>query len=183
MWFRKIIYYSRNVEDRGAGSLNLLALLSIFVTLLCAWLCADLLWDLGPVIEDGYELIGIDEINKEIILGLKLALIPFPACLAFGLLFSVFARSATQAVSMAIGAGLVLDIFKSTLGYLQHYIFSSFQPSLFDHSYLKDVQRIVSGYSDVLIDERIHQLNLWVPIPEALVFLIITLIVIHRRNL
>ena len=129
------------------------------------------------------QIIGVNEINREIILGLKLALLPLPACLAFGLLFSICARSAVQAVSMAIGAGLFLDIFKSALGNFQYFIFSSFQPSLIDHSYLKDVQRIVSGYSDVLIDDRIYQLNLWVPIPEALLFLLISLIVIHRRDL
>lgn len=164
-------------------SLCVLALLSIIVTLLGTWLAANLLWDLGPLIEEGYEIIGVSEINREIILGLKLALLPLPACLAFGLMFSVFARSAMQAVSLAIGAGLFLDIFKSALGNFQYYFFSSFQPSLIDHSYLKDVQRIVSGYSDVLIDDRIHQLNLWVPVPEALLFLIITLIIMNRRNL
>ena len=164
-------------------SLCLLTFLSVIVTLLSTWLAANLFWNLGPLIEDGYQIIGVNEINREIILGLKLALLPLPACLAFGLLFSVWARSAIQAVSLAIGAGLFLDIFKSALGDLQHYIFSSFQPSLIDHSYLNDVQRIVSGYSDVLADDRIHQLNLWVPIPEALFFLLITLIVIHRRNL
>ena len=100
-----------------------------------------------------------------------------------GVLSHTRARSAIQAVSLALGAGLFLDIFKSAFGDVQHLIFSSFQPSLIDHSYLNDVQRIVSGYSDVLIDDRIHQLNLWVPIPEALLFLLITLIVIHRRNL
>ena len=164
-------------------SLCLLAFLSVIVTLLSTWLAANLFWDLGPLIEDGYQIISVSEINREIILGLKLALLPLPAFLAFGLLFSVCARSALQAVSLAIGAGLFLDIFKSALGDLQHFIFSSFQPSLIDHSYLKDVQRIVSGYSDVLIDDRIHQLNLWIPIPEALLFLLITLIVINRRNL
>lgn len=164
-------------------SLCLLALFSVIVTLLSTWPAANLFWDLGPLIEDGYQIIGVHEIHREIILGLKLALLPLPACLAFGLLFSVCARSAIQAVSLAIGAGLVLDIFKSMLGDFQHFIFSSFQPSLIDHSYLNDVQRIVSGYSDVLIDNRIHHLNLLVPIPEALFFLFISLIVIHRRNL
>lgn len=163
--------------------LCLLAFLSVIITLLVTWLVANLLWDLGPLIEEGYEIIGVSEINREIILGLKLAILPLPACLAFGLLFSVFVRSAMQAVSLAIGAGLFLDIFKSALGNFQHYIFSSFQPSLIDHSYLKDVQRIVGGYSDVLMDDRIHQLNLWVPIPESLIFLLITLIIMHRRNL
>lgn len=164
-------------------SLCLLAFFSVMVTLLSTWLAAALFWDLGPLIEDGYQIIGVHEMHREIMLGLKLALIPLPACLAFGLLFSVCARSAIQAVSLAIGAGLFLDIFKSALGDLQHFIFSSFQPSLIDHSYLTDVQRIVSGYSDVLMDNRIHQLNLWIPIPEALFILLVTLIVTNRRNL
>ncbi len=164
-------------------SLCLLTFLSVIITLLCTWLAANLLWSLGPLIEDGYQIIGVDEIIREIFLGLKLALLPLPACLAFGLLFSVCARSAIQAVSLSLGTGLILDIFKPVLGNFQHYIFCSFQPSLIDHSYLSDVQRIVSGYSDVFMDDRIHQLNLWVPIPEALIFLLITLIVINRRNL
>lgn len=164
-------------------SMCFLALLSVLVTLSFTWLAANLFWDLGPLIEDGYQIIGVNEINKEIILGLKLALLPLPACLAFGLLFSVCARSAVQAISLAVGAGLLLDIFKSALGDFQHFIFCSFQPALIDHSYLKDVQRIVSGYSDVLMDDRICQLNMWVPIPEALFFLLLALIVIQRRNL
>jgi ABC-type transport system involved in multi-copper enzyme maturation permease subunit len=164
-------------------SLCFLSGLSIVVTLLSTWLAASLFWDLGPLIEDGYQIIGVNEINKEIILGLKLSLLPLPACLAFGLLVSVCARSAIQAISMVIGAGLLLDIFKSALGDFQYFIFSSFQPALIDHSYLRDVKQIVSGYSDVLIDNRIHQLNIWVPIPEALLFLLLTLIVVHRRNL
>jgi ABC-type transport system involved in multi-copper enzyme maturation permease subunit len=163
--------------------LCILAFLSLVILLSGTWLTANLFWDLGPLIEDGYQIIGVEEIKREIYQGLKLALLPLPACLSFGLLFSVCARSAIQAVCLALGAGLLLDVFKPALGDLQHYIFFSFQPSLIDHSYLKDVQRIVSGFSDVLIDDRIHQLNLIVPFPEALLFLIITIIVIHRRNL
>lgn len=164
-------------------ALCILALLSVVLTILITWLAANLFWDLGPLIEDGYEIIGVAEIKREIFLGLKLAILPLPACLAFGLLFSVWARSAIQAVSLAIGSALLLDLFKHLFGKFQHYIFSSFQPSLIDHSYLNDVQRIVSGYSDVLMDDRIHKLNLWVPVPEAILLIILSLIVINRRNL
>jgi hypothetical protein len=163
--------------------LCLLAFVSLAIMISGTWLTANIFWELGPLIEDGYQIIGVDEIKREIFLGLKLAILPLPACLSFGLFFSVCTRSAIQAVSLALGTGLLLDIFKSALGNLQHYIFFSFQPSLIDHSYLKDVQRIVSGFSDVLIDDRIHQLNLIVPLPEAFILLIITIIVIHRRNL
>ena len=164
-------------------SLLVIAMISVLITLAVTWFLAGLLWELGPVIEDGYQIIDVPEIKKEIILGVRLAITPLPACIALGLLFSVISRSAIQAVSLAIGAGLILDVLKPVFGNIRYYIFSSFQPSLMDHSYLNEVHRIVCGYSDVLVDDRIHQLNLWVPIPEALFFLIITLIVINRRNL
>jgi hypothetical protein len=96
----------------------------------------DLLWDFGPVVEDGYELIGSDEIRSEVWLGLRLALIPLPTALAFGVLVSVLAQSATQAVTAALGVTLALDVFKGVLGDAAHYLYASFQPSLIDQSYL-----------------------------------------------
>ena len=72
-------------------SLCLLALFSIIITLSGTWLAANLLWDLGPLIEDGYQIIGVGEINAEIILGFKTG--PFTITRHSGLwpaLFRVF---------------------------------------------------------------------------------------------
>ncbi len=159
------------------------ALVSLLITLSVTWAAAGLLWELGPVIEEGYQIIGVPEIKEEISLGLKLALIPLPASIALGLFFSVISKTAIQAISLSVGAGLILDVLKTFFENFQYYIFSSFQPSFFDNSYLNDVQRIVSGYSDVLIDERIHRLNMLVPVPEALFLFFLTLTIIKRRNL
>lgn len=163
--------------------LNALALLGVAAVLLTSYLLTRLFWDLGPVVEDGFEIIGVDAIREEVRTGLILALLPLPAALALGLLISVVARSAVQAVAVAAGAMLIADIFKSVLGKGAHYVFATFQPSLMDQSYLGDVARIVRGYSDVLIDERVYQLNLWVPAPEALIFLLLALWAVSRRPL
>lgn len=162
---------------------HLLALCALLVMALGIIAVTALLWDFGPVVEDGYELIGSEEIRSEVMLGLGLALIPFPATLAFGMLVAVCAQSATQAVTGALGLTLVLDIFKGILGESSYYLYATFQPSLLDQSYLQDVSRLVRGYSDVMIDNRALELNLWIPWPQMLLFLVIALLVVRRRAL
>ena len=129
------------------------------------------------------ELISEAEIWSEIELGLRLALLPLPAAIGFGVLISALTQSATQALSTAIGLTLAIDVFKSTLGDLAYYHYANFQPSLLDQSYLKDVSRLVRGYSDVLVDERFLDFNLWVPLPTAAIFVILTLIAVQRIKL
>jgi len=159
-------------------ALGALLLLSVSIGLITA-----LLWDFGPVVEDGYELIGSEDIRAEVWLGLRLALIPIPAALAFGVLISVLAQSATQAVTAALGVTLALDVFKGVLGDYAHYLYATFQPSLIDQSYLQDVSRLVRGYSDVMIDSRVLSLNEWVPFPQLLLFVVIALLLVRRKAL
>lgn len=163
--------------------LHLLALLAVVAVLAAAFLLSHWLWELGPVVEDGFELISEAEIQAEIRSALLLALLPLPACLATGLLISVAARSATQAVAVAVGLALLVDLFKGVLGRGANYWYGSFQPSLVDQSYLSEVSRIVRGYSDVLIDPTLHQLNLWLPLPQALAFVLVALLVVNRRTI
>lgn len=163
--------------------LHALAVLSVLMVLGVAFLLTRWLWDLGPVVEDGFELISEPEILAEIRTGLMLALLPLPACLAMGLLISVAARSATQAVAVAVGLALMVDLFKGVIGRGANYWYGSFQPSLVDQSYLGEVARIVRGYSDVLIDPGLQQLNLWLPLPQALMFVIAALFIASRRTI
>jgi len=163
--------------------LHVLALLSVLLLLVSSYLLSGMLWEYSAIVEDGFELISESEIREEITLGIQLALLPLPAAIAFGLLISVSAQSATQAVSTALGITLAIDIFKGLLGDLALYLYASFQPSLIDQSYLQSVSRIVRGYSDVLIDDRVLQLNLWVPFPALLVFFAASLWIVQRRNL
>ncbi len=163
--------------------LHLLALISLTVLLITAYFSTGLFWEYGSIIEDGFELISEQEIIEEIILGLRLAVIPLPAAISFGLMMSSIAQTATQAIMTALGLTLAVDIFKPSLGTYADYLYARFLPSIVDTSYLSDVGRLVRGYSDVLIDDRILQMNLLVPIPTAIVFLCINLFVIKKKKL
>ena len=163
--------------------LHALALMGIGVLIVSSYLLSGLLWEFGPVVEDGFELISEAEIRDEIAVGLRLALTPLPAAIALGLLLSVIASTATQAVVSALGITLAMDIFKGMLGDYAYYLYASFQPALIDQSYLQDVSRLVRGYSDVLIDDRVIQLNYWIPIPTLLVLVTASLIVVQTRKL
>ena len=145
--------------------LHILGALSCLFLIVIAYLMSGLFWEFGAIVEDGFELISEEEIRSEITTGLRLALIPLPTAIAFGVFISVCAQSATQAVTTALGITLAIDIFKTTLGDFAYYVYASFQPSLIDQSYLQDVSRLVRGYSDVLIDERVMLLNNWVHYP------------------
>jgi ABC-type transport system involved in multi-copper enzyme maturation permease subunit len=162
--------------------LHLTAALALALVIGTTWLLSGWLWEFGPVVEDGFELIGEREIQAEILLGLRLALLPFPAVIAFGLMISVLTSSTTQAVTAALGINLALDIFKATLGENAYYLYASFQPALIDQSYLGEVSSIVRGFSDVLIDERVLQLNTWIPLPQMLLLVLVTLLLVRRRT-
>ena len=174
---RRLIVISKLLQ------LHALALMGVGILIISSYLLSGLLWEFGPVVEDGFELISEAEIRDEIAVGLRLALTPLPAAIALGLLLSVIASTATQAVVSALGITLAMDIFKGMLGDYAYYLYASFQPALIDQSYLQDVSRLVRGYSDVLIDDRVIQLNCWVPIPTLLVLVTASLIVVQTRKL
>lgn len=174
---RRLIVISKLMQ------LHALALMGVGILIVSSYLLSGLLWEFGPVVEDGFELISEAEIRDEITLGLRLALTPLPAAIALGLLLSVLANTATQAVVSALGITLAMDIFKGMLGDYAYYLYASFQPALIDQSYLQDVSRLVRGYSDVLIDDRFIQLNYWVPIPTLLVLVTASLIFVQTRKL
>ncbi len=164
-------------------NIHLLALCALALLAVSIGTISALLWDFGPVVEDGYELISSEEIQTEVMLGLRLALLPLPAALAFGLLISVLAQSATQAVTSALGISLAFDVFKGVLGERAYYVYASFQPSLIDQSYLQDVSRLVRGYSDVMIDSRMLQLNEWIAMPQMFLFVVLALLWVQRKSL
>lgn len=160
--------------------LHLLALLSVFCLIVVCYAVSASLWEFGPIIEDGFELISESEIHQEISLGLRLALLPLPAAIAFGVLVSVITQTTTQAITTALGITLAIDVFKSSLGDVAFYIYASYHPSLLDESYLSDVSRLVRGYSDVLVDNRFLEMNTWVPFPTAAIFAIAAVLIIRK---
>ncbi|MFT4863140.1 MAG: ABC-type transport system involved in multi-copper enzyme maturation permease subunit [Pseudohongiellaceae bacterium] len=160
--------------------LHLLASLAIGALVLASYGVSASLWEFGPIVEDGFVLISESEIHQEISLGLRLALLPVPAAIAFGVLVSVITQTPTQAISTALGITLAIDVFKSSLGDVAYYFYASFQASLLDQSYLNDVSRLVRGFSDVLVDNRFLEMNTWVPLPTALIFTVAAVLIIRK---
>lgn len=162
---------------------HLLAIVAVLLLVLSCYVLSSLLWEFGPVVEDGFELIGEAEIQQEVWLGLRLAVLPIPAAIGLGIAVSVLANSATQAVTTALGLTLAMDIFKGMMGGMADYFYARYQPSLLDQSYLQDVSRLVRGYSDVLVDASLFQLNTWTPWPALLLFIAIALLAVRQRKL
>ena len=163
------------------AQVHLFAVACLALMLIVCTLVANLLWEFGPVVEDGYELIGTAEILAELRLGLTLAIIPLPAAIALGLLISVLAGNSTQAITAALGVSLALDIFKGVMGNASDYLYASYLSSLLDESYLSDVSRLVRGFSDVMIDPALLQLNQWVGWPQMLLFVALALFFARRK--
>lgn len=174
---RRALVAAKLVNAHIMGALAVALMLSVTA------LVANGLWEFGPVVEDGYELIGTQEIHAEIRLGLILALVPLPAAIALGTLISVSTQNATQAITVALGLTLALDVFKSLMGDASGYLYATYQASLLNESYLSDVSRLVRGFSDVLIDPAALQLNQWAPWPQMLLLVLASLIVVQYRRL
>ena len=169
----------------AAKLLLMLVLATVAATLVIgvSMLVSAGLWELGPVVEDGYEIIGEEEIIPEIRVGLLLALLPLPVTICLGLLISVASRSAVRALVVALAVGLGFDVLKGALGAAGNYLSLSFLPAINDHSYLKDVAGIARGFSDILIDEKVYQLNIWLPLPQAIIIFILAIVLVNRKTL
>ena len=163
--------------------LHFLGVLAVGLALLSSLATSALLHDFVPVMEDGFELIPVDEIHAEIVLGLALALTPLPALIAFGVCVSVYSRSAVEAVCLALGVWLAFDVLKSFLGDSGTYVFAYYLPAIVDESYLKDSAKLARGLSDVFREDGIVRLNWWTPLPAFAMFSIVSAFGICRRRM
>ena len=148
-----------------------------------SWAASAALYDFTPAMEDGYVIFPASEIRREIALGLGMAALCLPATAALGLLVSAAARSATASVAVALPLVLAFDVLKGLLGGVSSWVFLSFQPTLIDRSYLAEAGKIARGFSDAGFSDRLLRLNLAVPLPEALVLLGLTLLIVNRRKM
>ena len=88
-----------------------------------------------------------------------------------------------MAGSVALVSCLVFDVFKNALGEAHRYVYASYLPTLLDKSCLGETAKFVRGFSDAGYSEEDLFLNFLVPIPEALLFLAIAMVVAARRKM
>jgi hypothetical protein len=156
---------------------------AMIVTAGAAWAAAHWLYVFGPVVEDGYELVGESELTRELVLATAATLPPLVGTWCFGLLVSAFARTGTGAVAGALALYLGFDLFKEVLGEQQFFVFASFNPSFVDNSCLKELSGIARGFSDAGYPEDLYLQNMWLPWPQAVLMLVFACWLGSRRAL
>jgi ABC-type transport system involved in multi-copper enzyme maturation permease subunit len=160
-----------------------IGLLSLLLVVLASSSAGAVFYKFGGVVEDGYEIFSASEVRREIALGLLAAGITLPATAALGLVVSAAARSATESAAVAIPLVLAFDVLKGLAGEVGNCIFLSFQPTLLDHSYLKEVTKLARGFSDAGYTDELMRRNLAVPLPEAVALLVVALWIVRRRKM
>lgn len=156
---------------------------AMIVTAVAAWAAAGWLFVFGPIVEDGYELVGDAELYRELILATAATLPPLVGTWCFGLLVSCVARTGTGAVATALVLYLGFDLFKEVLGDGQYLVFAAFNPSFVDNSCLEEFADIARGYSDAGYPEHLYMQNTWLPWPQAALMLGLACLLASRRSL
>jgi hypothetical protein len=175
---------SRGALVMGRALLGVALVFSaMIVTAAAAWATARWLYVFGPVVEDGYELVGTGELVRELILATAATLPPLVGTWCFGLLVSCCARTGTGAVAGALALYLGFDLFKEVLGERQYFVFASFNPSFVDNSCLKEFAGIARGFSDAGYPEALYFQNTWLPWPQAALMLGLACLLASRKAL
>lgn len=166
------------------------ALLALFFVLggaaLCgasAWLAARHWFDFGPLVEDGYTFFSVEELRAELARALVATLPSLFALWCLGLLVSVLSGSSAAAVSIALALYLGYDLFEDALGRARDWVFASFAPSLLGGSALEEAAGVARGLSDAGFSEELLARSTWLPVPQALLLLALTTLVLARRSL
>ena len=103
---------------------------------------------LGPLVEDGYELLLAAELRAELGSGLLAVLPPLLAVWALGLAVSALSRSPAVAVTAALALLLAFDLFKEELGDPAAWVFLTHVPTPWDSSAFHELSGFARGFAD-----------------------------------
>lgn len=169
---------------RGIGALILpvsLYLTAVFAALLPSWL----LFDAGPVMEEGDILLDEVDILEPVVLSLVHGLPAVIALGAFACLLSVIFHRGVVATGVGLGIVLATGIFHDTLGESAPLWFADTLAGFGPDSFLEQS----AGFSQGLLNFYPESFNAvvstgwWAPIPALLLSLYAALLVFRRRAL
>ena len=155
----------------------------LVVTGAASWWAANGLFTFGPLVEHGYEILTEAELWSEASRAALATIGPLFATWCFGLLISSICRTPSVAVGAALSAWLGFDLFKQVLRDDQYWFFAAFNPSLVDGSALNEFVGVSQGLSDAGYSEVLYNMNLSLPVPEALLMLALAWLFTARRSL
>ena len=150
---------------------------------LAAWATAASFYDFGPLVEDGYELLGAGELADELARASLSALPALFGVYAFGLLVSAASRGATGAVGAALSLFLVFDLFKEELGEGRHWVFAAYAPSFVDGSAMNEMVGIAQGFSDAGYPDALFAAGRVLPTAEGVACVLLACLLLSRRAL
>ena len=176
---------SRSAVFLGRACLAPIAALALWAAAAVgAFAAAGLGLDFGDVVDEGYTLLTADEAWIEVRLA---GLVVLPALMAswvLGLLVGALARSAAGAVAAALGLWLAFDLFKGALfGQAADWVFATHAPTLLDTSPFRGLGELLRGFSDAPATDATLRAALFVPLPEALLIVVLGCCVLARRRL
>lgn len=160
-----------------------LVLAVVAVTGLAAWAVAGATGDFGPLVEDGFEIFTAEELRAEVLRSVRAVLLPMLATCAFGLLISCLVPGVALAPSVALGAFLAFDLFKTALGDVHYYVFASHAPTVVDSSAWSELAGVVRGFSDAGFPDQLIRVGTRVSWPAALIFTVVACLALRRRSL
>ena len=148
-----------------------------------AYLAANHWFELGPLVEDGYLILGRDEVLYELRVAVLLALPALWAVHVFAMLVSSLSRGVTVAVASSVTLFLAFDLFKDALGRGQYWVFATFSPSFVDSSAMQEMVGVANGYSDAGYVESLVRMNLMLPWGWGLLALVLAVLFVNRRRI
>ncbi len=160
-----------------------LTVVAALISGLASWATAELLFEFGPIVEDGYELMSVAEIHGEIAAAAMSVLPALFAAWCFGLFISCCCRTGAAAVSAGLGVFLAFDLFKDVLGEARYWVFAAFTPSFVDSSAMAEAALAARGFSDAGFSAHVASLSTVVPLPQAALLIVAAIVVIRRRGL
>ncbi len=155
----------------------------LLLTGLGAGLAAALLFELGPLVEQGYELMSHEELQAELWKAVAASVPPLLALWAFGLAVSSASRSGSSALFVALASFMGFDLFKEVLGDAADFCFARFCPSLVDDSCMAEMSGVARGLSDAGFSQELYRMNLLLPIPQAVLLCGLAAWILSRRSL
>ncbi|MCP3918494.1 MAG: hypothetical protein GY711_23355 [bacterium] len=148
-----------------------------------AFAVAQSLFDFGPLVEDGYELMSVADLRRELTSAVLAALPALLALYGFGLFVSALGRSATGALSVALALYLGFDLFKEVLGDDAYFAFAAHVPSLVDTSAMGEMSGLARGFSDAGFPPALLRLDYLMSLPQAVILVVLACLAMHRRAL
>ena len=187
-------------RDRGALSLlhlstprwswppsRLLALAAVlgisFATLFGSCLTvAAWRFELGAIVEDGFEMATRAELWREVVVASLASLPAMLATVTFGLCISSLCSHAATALSAALVPFTAFDFFRGLLGDYANSTFVRFVPFLGDDSPLARLTKMSRAFSDVMWDPGELERAAWLPCTQALGLLVLAMIICRLRR-